>query len=204
MWLFTARTRLLCAGIVVALLAPMVHGDTIVDSRNASASPAPFVWGVADVGWTYTPTTSYLLTGILTEFATDGSGITQTVTEELYSADPAAGGVLLASAPFTATEGTFVGASLGPVLLAAGHEYFVGFRNVRGLFVNYTTDPSATHERHFGFDTDGSGSYPHPAGAPNDAPMLEFQGIVAPTPTAFLGGVVLAAGLSVRQFLRRR
>jgi hypothetical protein len=200
-----ARICVLGAGILVALqLGLTARGDAIIDSRNASSAPAPFVWGVADVGWTYTPATSYLLTGILTEFATDGSGISQTVTEELYSADPVAGGTLLASAPFTATEGTFVGASLGPVPLVAGHEYFVGFRNVHGLLANYTTDSSATHERHFGYDTDGSGSYANPAGAPNDAPILELQGVIAPLPAAFLGGIVLGAGIGLRQLLRRR
>jgi hypothetical protein len=194
---FAARIRVVCAGLWVAFLACRAGGDTVIDSRNASAAPAPFTWAVDDVGWTYTPASSYLLTGILTEFTSSGGGISKTVTEEIYAGDPVAGGALLASAPFTATEGTFVGASLGSVPLLAGHEYFVGFKNVRQLGANYTTDPSATHERHFGYDTDSSGSYANPAGPPNDAPILQFESVAAPLPTSFCAGVLLTAAMGL-------
>src|SRR5438067_920352 len=96
--------------LAISLSSQMARAATVVDSRNAPFfAPSSAAWGVADVGWTYTPSSSYLLSGLLTEFATDGSGISQTVTEELYSGDPVDGGALLGSASFTATEGTFVG-----------------------------------------------------------------------------------------------
>jgi hypothetical protein len=197
---FADRIRVVCAGLWVALLACRAGGETIIDSRNASAAPASFTWAVDDAGWTYTPASSYLLSGILTEFASNGGGISKTVTEEVYSGDPAAGGALLASAPFTATEGTFVGASLGPVPLVAGHEYFVGFKNVRQLGTNYTSDPGATRERHFGYDTDGSGSYGSSAGLPGDpvlAPILQFESVAAPLPGSFCAGMLLTAAMGL-------
>jgi hypothetical protein len=200
MWQFTARICVLCAGLWVALMACDAGGDTVVDSRNASAAPASDYWPLhADVGWTYTPASSYVLTGILTEFASSGGNPSESVTEEIYSGDPAMGGGLLASATFIATVGDFVGTSLDhTVLLTGGHEYFVGFRDVGQLQVNYTTNPDATFERHFGYDTDGNGGYGSSAGLPGDpnhAPILKFEGAMAPAPTTFISGLLLVLGL---------
>jgi hypothetical protein len=180
------------------LVAGVANADTIVDSRNQSSAPFPAQWSsnTSDVGWTYSPSFSYLLTGIFTEFATFGTGIHQNVTAELYDSDPLGGSAsVLASATFTATEGSFVGASIAPIPLTGGHEYFVAFRNVAGLGVDYTTDPSATHERRFGYSA-GTGTFANSA-APDDAPILQFQGQIAPLPPIALAGVAILASFAV-------
>jgi hypothetical protein len=132
-------------------------GFVVADSINQNASPAAgYTWGATEVGWYYTPASSYDLVGVQTRF---GSADSRTVTVEVYDAYPGDGGVLLRSADFTPAADAFAGGVFAPLGLVAGHTYFVGFRNVGDLAVNVTLDDGATNlpgGLRFSFANDGS------------------------------------------------
>jgi hypothetical protein len=64
------------AGSFLALLfsvGGVAGAQSIADSINAGANPDGNAWfGAPTAGWNYTPTSSYLLSGVLTEFAALG------------------------------------------------------------------------------------------------------------------------------------
>jgi hypothetical protein len=68
-----------------------------------------------------------------------------------------------------------------PLPFVAGRDYFIGFRNVEGLGVNYTADIGATDVAYFwgGFIDDGSYGF-GPTGGGHcqlcDPPILRFYG----------------------------
>jgi hypothetical protein len=79
-------------------------GLPLQDNQNADAC---CVFGVADIGWYYTPSTSYTLTQIETIF--DLLGTNRTITFGVFTNTPADGGVERGSATFATTEGTLGG-----------------------------------------------------------------------------------------------
>ena len=133
-------------------------GAAIIESVNAGAAPHPTQsWAATDVGWAYTPSLTYLLTGVDTRFRTADA---RTVTVEIYSGVPLNGGALLRSAGFTPLSDAFAGGSFAPLLVTAGQEIFIGFRNTAGLGAN--TALAADGPQSLGpdyYDFDGSGSY---------------------------------------------
>jgi sugar lactone lactonase YvrE len=118
----------------------------LTDSVNADAAPSFLIWAnpaVTDVGWFYTPASSYSLTGIRTKFLPVQPSDTgdRVVTIEFLTAPRADGGTLLGSATFNSStaRGVLGGADFAaPITLVAGQRYFVGFRNVAGLGMNVT------------------------------------------------------------------
>jgi hypothetical protein len=109
----------------------------VVDAFNIGLQqPPPTVWAdITDIGWYYTPSTSYTLTQIETLFETAGTD--RTITFAVFTDRPANGGTLLGSATFATDEGTLG----GPVFttgipLVGGTTYFVGLENIDGLGVN--------------------------------------------------------------------
>ncbi len=110
--------------------------------------------GANEVGWLYTPTSSYALDGINTKF---GFANNQTVTVEIYNGAPSSS-TLLRSAIFTALSNQFSGGTFASLSLLAGQSYFIGFRNVGGLGVNFTNDAGATAlaPLRYGFSNDGT------------------------------------------------
>lgn len=153
-----------------------VHGQEIKDSVNGSYLPATGgTWNAKNVGWYYTPTFSYTLDSILSDFAqADG----RTVTEELYDGNPpASGGSLLASATFIPIANTFSGGSFTTITLQANKTYFVGFRNVSGLGFDFSSDPSATSLAPLRYDFPGGSDTYYWSGASDaERPILEFSG----------------------------
>jgi hypothetical protein len=141
----------------VFALCGQVRGDVLADSVNASysADNAAY-WGDYDVGWLYTPSASYNLSGIDTEFSLPNLTSVQnrTVTVAVYQGLPSSGGTLLGSFQFDSAtaQGTLAGGSFSsPIALSGGTQYFVGFMNVGpmsstpnvdDLGVNFTADPS--------------------------------------------------------------
>jgi hypothetical protein len=124
---------------VAALAGPAFAG--YFDSINPNATP-PFVFygGPTDIGWYYTPSQSYSLTGIFTDFepVPNGTG-SRTITSQIQSERPVNGGTVLDQGTFTADSAT--GGLLGvtfnsPVTLHAGTKYFVDFLNTVGMGVN--------------------------------------------------------------------
>jgi hypothetical protein len=179
-----------------------VQAATIVDSVNANSSPAAFTsWGATEVGWFYTPTSSYTLDGINTKFGSGGSTSNQTVTVEVYNGAPSSA-TLLRSASFTALINQFSGGTFANLNLLAGQSYFIGFRNVGGLGVNFTNDVGATALAPFQFGFSNNGSYTFgSSNRPNTQAILQFSQNSAPIPTPALLPGLLALGLGV---LRKR
>jgi hypothetical protein len=164
--------------LVAALLcvfAFSAFADELVDAVNQNGYPEVNMWYADDVGWEYTPTISYTLTGVSTKF---GYVDNRTVTVEVYDGLPSNGRTLLRSAGFTPASLTYSGASFAPINLVAGHTYFIGFRNVSGLDVNVSYNPNLTDfPLYYSFADDGSYSIITSA----DAPILEFYGQESPS-----------------------
>jgi len=136
------RVLLLLAFISVASQAEA----TIIDSINGSATPASNLengvdYGkpANDIGWYYTPTFSYTLDGIYSEFGQFSSNLaTPMITVQIQTDRPVNGGVLLAQATFQGNsyDGGELGGTFSPVLLTAGQTYFVDFMGMNGMGVN--------------------------------------------------------------------
>ena len=155
--------------------ASAANADTIADSVNLGDSGSSgSYWGSSDVGWLYTPASSFNLSGIETKFSIpDLTSIEdRTVTVVLYGGStPANGGAFLGSFAFNsalADNNTLGGGTFAtPISLSAGSTYFVGFENVGpaadspgpnqdDLGVNFTTDPGATFLSNLYYDAPGS------------------------------------------------
>jgi hypothetical protein len=124
-------------------VAAQVHQE---DINTTKANDSDTWSGRSSVGWYYPPSSSFFLLAVETRFnAAFGTNANRTVTAELWSDRPAAGGSLLRSGTFQSNSalGTLGGASFSPFLLQAGVTYFIGFRNVLGLGRNITVDPTA-------------------------------------------------------------
>jgi hypothetical protein len=151
------------------------YADTIADGVNVGdAGDSGDYWGASDVGWFYTPASSFSLSGIETKFSIpDGTSIEdRTVTVVLYAGGtPANGGTLLGSFGFNsalADNNTLGGGTFAtPISLSAGTQYFVGFENVGpaadstgpnidDLGVNFTDDSGATFLSNWYYDAPGS------------------------------------------------
>ena len=154
------RAAGVCLAVVLTITTAreVNAGWIVVDSINESAnpafytpgSPAVFTWAATDVGWFYTPNTTYDLWQIATKFASaDG----RNVTVDIYNASKGPGGALLSPAPgdsplrsavFAPQTDAFAGGIFTPLPLTAGNTYFFEFENVQGLGVNVTADNGAT------------------------------------------------------------
>jgi hypothetical protein len=133
------RSVLVLSALVVSIAAGSgAASATIIDNINGSASPPFLFFGapVDNIGWDYTPSFSYNLTGISTFFEPIGNPapVTRTVTVVLEST---AGGAPIATGDVSVgASGGAAGVIFSPVTLTAGTEYFVGFENVLGLGLN--------------------------------------------------------------------
>jgi hypothetical protein len=132
--------------------------------------------------WVYTPPTSYQLTGINTKFGVGASDDPTTegrvVTLEVYDEHPFhGGGTLLRSVNFSVAEMAFSGGSFAALSLQSGEDYYIGFRNVTNLGVNWTGDAGATFLAQFWA---GNPSYPGQYRGSTctqcDPPILQFLG----------------------------
>lgn len=126
--------------LAFSLAAASLSGS-VMESYNAGQPQAPNTfWGVSDIGWYYTPASSYNLNGVSTIFtqSTDPGDVNRLVTVGIFTDRPAAGGSLLASGTFdtSTARGVYGGASFTPVALTGGTTYFVGFENVFHLGVD--------------------------------------------------------------------
>lgn len=122
------------------LLTDMAQAG-LIDSINGGAKP-PFVFygGPVNIGWFYTPSVSYDLSGIFTTFRSvpNGTGL-HTITVQIQSDLPQNGGSILEQGSFTGDSfsGGTLGANFGSSIhLTAGQSYFVDFLNTAGMGVN--------------------------------------------------------------------
>ncbi len=202
-----------CIALLCATMG-QVNGEFVVaDSINGGATPSvplgfPQTWNVGEVGWFYTPTFSYDLTGIATKF---GSANAQIVTAEIYSAHPSIG-TLLRSADFSPIANAFAGGQFAALRLVANETYFFGFRNVRSLGVNVTNDIGATNlPGRIWFDLSRNGRYSSSGPAEGsflNQPIVQFQtqtvGAVVPEPSSFVLFAIGACCVGVGATRRRR
>ena len=187
-----ARTLFLCAS---AALLPAA----IIDSVNENASNLSSPFGPEETGWVYQPGFTYDLNGIETRYGT--GGVARTVTVEIYSAHPGAGGTLLRSGAFTSSPNAWVGASFAALTLNAGQSYFVGFRNVAGLQANVTADVGATAlPGGIWYSTLNSGTYSVNQPLYGGTAILRFNGDAVPEPaTLAVTGLAFAALLTAER-----
>jgi len=191
--------------LAVALATGASSGNAaIIVSINGMDNPdLAASWNVPDVGWLYTPPFSYAFTSIGTKF---GSADGRVVNAEIFSGAPGAL-VLLGAGGLIPVAGAFASTTSFPIVnLIAGATYFIGFQNVEGLLVNFTSyeDPQATNLGGVYYDFDSSNTFSlGPEGGCCSAvgqPIIEFvttqniSSVPAPIAGAGLAGLVLAGG----------
>ncbi|MBS0444419.1 MAG: PEP-CTERM sorting domain-containing protein [Proteobacteria bacterium] len=134
------RAALACAALTVATATAPPAAAATFDSINGAASP-PFVLygGPQNIGWFYTPPTSYDLDGISSNFepVPNGTG-SRTITVQIWTDRPGNGGTLLGQGSFTgnSASGGVLGASFASTRLTGGTSYFVDFLDTIGMGVN--------------------------------------------------------------------
>jgi hypothetical protein len=127
---------------ILALFLPAASlFGTVMESYNAGQPQAVNTfWGVTDIGWYYTPMSSYSLDGMATVFtqSTDPGDVNRVVTFAIFTDRPANGGTLMASGTFNTStaRGVYGGALFAPVALTLGTTYFVALENVSHLGVD--------------------------------------------------------------------
>ncbi|MEO8621925.1 MAG: hypothetical protein ABI625_12720 [bacterium] len=171
----TKRFTTMATIIALSLTASRAGAQSIAASVNAGSTPVDEFWTAASVGWFYTPTTSFSLLGVYTQFFATG-GTDRNVTVELLTAPRADGGALLGSGVFntSSARGVFGGATFASAInLVANTQYFLGFRNMAPpgagdfslvpesdlLPANYTGDVGASMLSTLRFDFDDDGQY---------------------------------------------
>jgi hypothetical protein len=195
--------------VISLLLTPAAASAAVIDSINGNLSPGFYVFGpgIGNIGWSYTPSFSYNLTGIssLFEAVPNASAYTRPVTFELENAP---GGAVLATG--TVNIGNGGGASgvtfVSPLTVAAGTHYFVGLENIGGLGINivdwtYGQAPGTVNLDgwHYGSGANNFSNYV--AGTAFDAPILNFSGTAinpaVPEPSTWALLLLGFAGLGV-------
>ncbi len=126
--------------------------DTLAYGVN-NTSPGPNYFAVwtcngcnlytqTEVGWYFTPTASFDLSGVDTYFSTNvsaGDNLSRTVNIVVMTDRGVNGGTVLGQTSFNSDNalGQFGGADFStPISLTGGTQYFVGFQNVASLGIN--------------------------------------------------------------------
>jgi len=220
------------AGMILAA-ATMSQASTLQDNINGGATP-PFVFygGPTNIGWYYSANSTYNLDGISTYFepVPNGTG-DHTITVQIWTDRPSAGGTLLGQDTFAANSGSGgnVGGTFAPVLITAGQSYFVDFLNSAGMGVNlgqWANDNQGNPQPSAGATTnlnawysDSDGTFPDSGLVAGGAyyttatgnvsfaePILYFEGNAievssAPEPSTF---ALILGGAGVAAVLRKR
>jgi hypothetical protein len=132
-------------------------GAILRDSINWNLTPGSAYWGDTDTGWMFTPSATYQLSGVATQFGVGCQTTTCPATATVVI-ESSPGGTVLASASFTPVPGGISVTTFTPITLTAGTPYFVGFEHIQHLSVNATYATGATLATSY-FDSDGSGSF---------------------------------------------
>jgi hypothetical protein len=132
-------------------------GTILRDSVNWNLTAGSAYWGSTDTGWMFTPSATYQLIGVATQFGVGCQTSTCPTTASVVI-ESSPGGTVLASASFTPVPGGISVATFTPITLTAGTPYFVGFEHIQHLSVNATFATGATLATSYS-DSDGSGSF---------------------------------------------
>jgi PEP-CTERM motif len=131
-----------CMPAAVAILiwtafAASAYADPVIDNINGSLTPFPNTTNaLSDLGWVYSPTESYMLSGISSDFSTGETG-SQTVTLSLYSGIPNSGSATLLGSGTFASGAGLLGVTFGTdIPITAGDTYFVGLSDTLGIGVD--------------------------------------------------------------------
>jgi hypothetical protein len=225
-------TRAFLCGSLIPL-GTVATAAPIIDSINGSATPlANAFYGIAgnDIGWYYTPSFSYSLQGIYTDFpAVPGNALaTPFITVQIQSERPINGGVVLGQDTFQGNSltGGIEGVTFSPVSLVAGKTYFVDYLNINGMGGNvgqWANDSHGNPQPSNGATinlgtayTDTTTSTGFASARPNGAfetftagsislaePILNFAGVVPEPSSVVLAGVGFS-GLVVWCWRRER
>lgn len=155
--------------------AAVAADSCIIDSVNADEIQVPNAfWSASELGWLYTPSFSYTLTGVLTNLGNSHiDGTSPLVTLEVYDGFPVEDANLLRSAQFHPANRSWAGGHFDPLVLTAGEHYFIGFRNVKDLWASHSYD-GVPLPIYYGYDNDGT--YPFTENGDVEYAMLKFQG----------------------------
>ncbi|MGD9854556.1 MAG: PEP-CTERM sorting domain-containing protein [Planctomycetaceae bacterium] len=131
----------LAFGFAVAGSTATAQASVILaDDVNGSEIPGFFVYatGLNNIGWEYTPTTSYLLCGIESTFRSIPAPpvATRTVSLSIYDSvsDAQLGNAPLRTGSFSAgAAGGDLGITFADLMLTGGHNYFVAFSGTPGV-----------------------------------------------------------------------
>ncbi len=222
--------------VMVALVgsASRAQAGVIQDDINGNATPGFFVFFDAsgsssdsNIGWFYSPTTAYNLDRIETTFRSvpNFSAFSRSVTLSIWDAHPGSGGTLLQSGSFNVGQGGGThGISFSEFALTAGHDYFIGLNNIRGLGINIVEpiggnfangQPVGTeflNGWYFGTGSSFANFVPVATGDPNvpnnpfAAPIFNFYGsaITPVTTVPEPSSMVLLVGLGLLALVRRQ
>jgi hypothetical protein len=197
---------------IVAMIILCVSGNTfsspVIDNINGNATTPFLSFATNTAGWVYTPTFSYNIDGIFSTFDNVGSPTQQgpvasrVVTLSVFDKNPS--GSLLATTTFVADgSGGNLGGNFPPVLLLAGHDYFIAYDNIYNLglnIANWMPNQAAGTVNLNGWytGTDWSTYYPqYIKGVLQvfSAPILRFEGSpvssTPPLPSISLNGSML-------------
>jgi hypothetical protein len=232
---FSMYTRTFMAAILlVGAMVAMPVRAAFIDSINPEAIPATpevsvFYASFDKLGWYYTPTTSYTLTGIYSNFGPTTSSVgVNTITVQIQSDRPVLGGTLLREGMFEADRaiGGLLGASFPQLDLVAGETYFVNYLGLQGMGVNLGTweygslfmphpaDGATTNlgvyyrnEDDDGFAVEVTDVWEYASDfitpVSGAEPILYFEGFAVPEPASLEIAVVALLGLC-RAIRRRR
>jgi hypothetical protein len=210
------------------LAAAPVYVNQAIEDGGSNFPEAGRVWLVDDVGWIYRPSSTIHFSRLSTIFdSSDGRLITVEIWTNL-PADllstppppntwsgmraPASTAALLATTSFLAGAGTYGGgtANFGTdVVLQAGQDYFIGYRNMNGMGANWTGFVAATEFLLMRYDEDDSGNYqqkpPCTGGTPNACEPFNDSYVILRFDTPEPGvNLLIGTGLLGLAALRRR
>jgi hypothetical protein len=201
-------------GLSIAVgTATKAPASTLIDSIDASSPLAVGAsWGVPEAGFAYTPSFSYTLDGIATQFGDNGCYnppcYSQTVTIAIYLGLPG-NLTLLGSGTIIPVPNTFVTALISPVALSAGTSYLVAFENINNIYVNMTDSGPVTTGLYYDETADQSFNFgPDNVTTPGWGFETEFFGSADPVPepstsTMMIVGLLGLGWMMYRQKYKR-